>query len=65
MAIKQKLFTIVPDTGKVIPFDKNIVHEPKGIPAIILKMQKNAKKLGYWFSQNSLKQISFYLKVFF
>lgn len=65
MAIKRSLFTLVPETGKVIPFDINQIRAPKGVPAIILKMQKNAEKLGFWFSQNSLKEISFYLKVFF
>jgi hypothetical protein len=65
LAIKQGLLTLVPRTGKVIPFDKKVVPVPPSLPSINLRMQRNAVKLGYWFSQNSLKDISFYLKVFF
>lgn len=65
VAVRKNLFTIVPETGRVIPFDEGSVGKPRGIPPIVKKMGRNAEKLGYWFSQNSLKEISFYLKVFF
>lgn len=65
VAVSRKLLTIVPSTGLVVPFDEEHVGKPRGIPALVKKMERNAEKLGYWFSQNSLKEISFYLKVFF
>ncbi len=65
MAVNSNLITIVPDTGRVVPFAENIVGKPKGIPAIVNKMDRNAEKLGTWFAELSLQDISFYLKVFF
>jgi ABC-three component (ABC-3C) system Middle Component 3 len=64
-AMSKRLLTIVPTTGRVVPFDEDRVGKPRGIPEIVRKMGRNSEKLGYWFSQNSLKEISFYLKVFF
>ena len=65
MAIDRSLVTLIPETGRVVPFNANQIHPPKTMPPIIRKMGKNADKLGFWFSKNSLKEISFYLKVFF
>ena len=65
MAARKNLIAVVPQSGRVISFDQNKVKEPRGVPAIANKMRKNSEKIGYWFSQNSLKDISFYLKVFF
>lgn len=65
VAVSRKLLTVVPSTGHVIPFDEERVGKPRGIPTLVQKMGRNAEKLGYWFSQSSLKEISFYLKVFF
>lgn len=65
VAIIKSLLTVVPKTGRVIAFEEKLVGKLRGIPPIVKKMGRNAEKLGCWFSQNSLREISFYLKVFF
>jgi Family of unknown function (DUF6521) len=65
IAIKKNLLTVVPSSGKIVAVDEEHVGKPRGVPAIVIKMKRNSEKLGYWFSENSLKDISFYMKVFF
>jgi len=65
LAISKRLIAIDPNTGRLIPYDSEIVEKPKSIPSIIAQMEKNSEKLGIWFSQCSLREISFYLKVNF
>jgi len=65
VAVRTNLLTIVPDTGRVVAVDADQIRKPRSVPAVVLKMKKNSEKLGLWFSENSLKEISFFLKVFF
>ena len=65
LAITKNLLFLDPETGRTIPYDSAAVKKPTGVPAMIGRMEKNSEKLGAWFSQNSLSEISFYLKVNF
>jgi len=65
LAVSKRLIVLDPKTARVIPYDENTIRKPKEIPTIIGCMEKNSEKLGVWFAQNSLRDISFYLKVSF
>lgn len=65
IGITKGLIYLDSSNGRIIPYDNNIVKQPSKIPKIIKNMQKNAEKLGRWFSDHSLQDISFYMKVYF
>ncbi len=65
LAVTKKLIALDSNTGRTIPYDVNTIKAPKEVPAIIGCMEKNSEKLGAWFAKNSLRDISFYLKVGF
>lgn len=63
IGIYNKLFILDTDSGRIFPFRD--VSPFKTIPIDMEKMGKEAEKLGLWFSQLSLTEISNFLKVAF
>jgi hypothetical protein len=63
IGIASGLFFLDSKSGRIFPISD--VNPIRAIPTIINKMGKEAEKLGFWFSQVSLNEISSYLKVGF
>lgn len=63
LGIASRLFVMDTESGRVFPFSD--LPPFTKMPTIVDKMGKGADKLGNWFSQTSLADISYYLKVAF
>lgn len=63
IALSSGLISIYCDTGRAVPLSSSPVRA--GIPSSVNAMLKSAEKLGVWYSQISLHEISFILKVDF
>lgn len=63
LGIASKLFVLDIGSGRIFPFSD--LPPFNKMPTIVDKMGKGADKLGAWFSQVSLADISYYLKVAF
>ena len=61
-AIKSGLISIEVENNTIIPLELNKITK---IPASVLKMGKNAEKLGQWCASMNLMQIEEILKVRF
>jgi hypothetical protein len=63
IGIASGLFILDAESGRLFPISE--VKPGTLVPPPIKKMGNEAEKLGFWFSQISLNEISSYLKVGF